>query len=424
MPERLIYVVRSWPRLSQTFIVDEVLALERLGRALTVFSLVHSGESVVQPQVARVRAPVHHLDSRERHRLRRNVRLHLSALRRAPRRYAATLATVLRHPRLAAGYGDCSTLRCFHHATRVADAVARMRADGDRVEHLHAHFAHDPALVGLFAARLAGLRFSFTGHARDLLQIPPAALSARAAAATAMVTCCQANAAYIAATVPEPSRPPIEVIHHGVDLTRFRPPQRRREGAAVPVLLSVGRLVQKKGFDDLLHALAELRRRGSAFECRIYGDGPLRDELEDLRDRLGLHDRLRMMGARSSDEVVAALADADVFVLMARQTDDGDRDGIPNVLVEAMACAVPVVATVAGGIPELVRDRRNGLLRPERDHAGVAAALESLLADEGLRRRLGESARRTVEADFDVDVAACRLDALFRGARHPLEVAR
>ncbi|HET6694065.1 MAG TPA: glycosyltransferase, partial [Pedococcus sp.] len=365
----MIYVVRSWPRLSQTFIVDEVLALERRGRDLSVFSLIHSGETVVQPQVAQVRAPVHHLDGREPHRLHRQVRLHLSALRRAPRAYAATLATALRHPWLAAGYGDCSTLRCFHHATQVAEAVARLRARGDRVEHVHAHFAHDPALVGLFAARIAGLRFSFTGHARDLLQIPPNALSARAAASTAVVTCCQANADYIAATVPERSRPPVQVIHHGVDLTRFRPPQHRR-ASAVPVLLSVGRLVEKKGFDDLLLALADLLRRGIPFECRIYGDGPLREELEGLRDRLGLRDRVRMMGARSGDEVLVALKDADVFVLMARQTDDGDRDGIPNVLVEAMACEVPVVATVAGGIPELVRDGSNGLLRPERDRAG------------------------------------------------------
>jgi glycosyltransferase involved in cell wall biosynthesis len=423
MPDRVIYVVRSWPRLSQTFIVDEVLALERRGRDLSVFSLVHSGETVVQPQVARVRAPVHHLDGRDPHRLRRQIRLHVSALRRAPRVYAATLATALRHPRLAAGYGDWSTLRCFHHATQVAEAVARLRGRGDRVEHLHAHFAHDPALVGLFAARIAGLRFSFTGHARDLLQIPPAALSARAAASTAVVTCCQANADYIAAAVPERSRPPVQVIHHGVDLTRFRPPEHRR-APAVPVLLSVGRLVEKKGFDDLLHALADLLRRGTPFECRIYGDGPLREELEGLRDRLGLHDRVRMMGARSGDEVLVALKDADVFVLMARQADDGDRDGIPNVLVEAMACEVPVVATAAGGIAELVRDGSNGLLRPERDRAGVAAALQSLLADEGLRRRLGESGRRTVEADFDVDVAARRLDGLFASGRHPLEVVR
>ena len=238
-----------------------------------------------------------------------------------------------------------------------------------------------------------------------------------------MVTCCQANADYIAATVPERSRPPVQVIHHGVDLTRFRPPEHRR-ASAVPVLLSVGRLVEKKGFDDLLLALADLLRRGTPFECRIYGDGPLREELEGLRDRLGLHDRVRMMGARSGDEVLVALKDADVFVLMARQTDDGDRDGIPNVLVEAMACEVPVVATVAGGIAELVRDGSNGLLRPERDRAGVAAALQSLLADEGLRRRLGESGRRTVEADFDVDVAARRLDALFAAGRLPLEVVR
>ena len=156
MPGRVIYVVRSWPRLSQTFIVDEVLALERRGRDLSVFSLIHSGRRWCSP-----RSP---WSGRRSTISTGGTPPAPSAGPPPPQRaapgapgYAATLATALRHPRLAAGYGDCSTLRCFHHATQVAEAVARLRARGDRVEHLHAHFAHDPALVGLFAARIAGL---------------------------------------------------------------------------------------------------------------------------------------------------------------------------------------------------------------------------------------------------------------------------
>ena len=166
MPERVIYVVRSWPRLSQTFIVNEVLALERRGLELVVFSLVRSGEVVVQPQVADVRAPVRYVDDLEHGRA--NVRRQLSSFVDAPMRSARALLDCLLRPGLAAGYGDCSALQCFRHALSVAAVVRDMRAHGDEPVRVHAHFAHDPALVGMLVARLTGLPFSFTAHARDL----------------------------------------------------------------------------------------------------------------------------------------------------------------------------------------------------------------------------------------------------------------
>lgn len=340
------------------------------------------------------------------------VRPHLDALAAAPARYLRTLAYCLRRPDLAAGYGELSTLGCFTRAVQVAGDIRRLPAVGDRATRVHAHFAHDPALVGLLVARLTGLPFSFTGHARDLLQIPPTALAARAASATALITCCAANADYVAAAVPAASRPPVLVIHHGVELARFRP-STDQAGGQVARLLSVGRLVQKKGFTDLLTALAQVAPAAD-FTCRIYGDGPLLGELTRMRDRLGLRERVQLMGAAGTDEIVAALGAADMFALTPRVLADGDRDGIPNVLVEAMACGLPVVTTSAGGIDELVRPDVNGLLAAPGDVAAVAASVERLLRDPALGRRLGSAARVTVEADYDIAEAARRLDDVFR----------
>lgn len=188
MSERVIYVVRSWPRLSQTFIVNEVLALERLGVDLAIFSLVRSGETLVQPQVAGVRAGVTYLQDLAGEPLSARARAAMGVFALSPRRFLGTLLLSLARPGLAAGYGEKSTMGCFADAVAVAAAATRMTRGGEPASHVHAHFAHDPALVGLLAGRLLGLPFSFTAHARDLLQIPASSLAARAREAEAAGT--------------------------------------------------------------------------------------------------------------------------------------------------------------------------------------------------------------------------------------------
>lgn len=415
----MIYVVRSWPRLSQTFILNEVLALERRGLPLQVFALVHSGEEIVQPEVADVQAPVAFLDDVRGQPRRKRLLTHLDVLRAAPVRYARTLLYALRKPGLARGYSESSVLGCFRSAVHVTAAILSMRRAGHQVRHVHGHFAHDPALVAMLTARLSGTTYSFTGHARDLVQIPTSSLTARAKDATVLVTCCQANAGYISSVVPSKLRPRVLVVHHGIEVDRFRPAQHAHETGAngrTPTILSVGRLVDKKGYDDLLMALALVKASGAAFRCRIYGDGPRRDDLIRRREILGLADRVEFLGTTSRERIIRALGDADVFALTPRVTEDGDRDGIPNVLVEAMACGLPVVTSAAGGIPELVQNQLNGIVVEPGDHSAIMTGLRTLLDDRMLARRLGASARRTVEREHNMHASARVLDREFRGS--------
>jgi glycosyltransferase involved in cell wall biosynthesis len=417
VPGRVTCLVRSWPRLSQTFILNEVLALERLGLELTVVSLTRSREPARQPQLAAVRAPVRYLDQARRYERLARVADHVTVAVRAPRRYASALLLVWRRPDLADGYATCSAMRCFAHAVRVAAQLRRTglrRRARDGAGHLHAHFAHDPALVGLLTERLTGVRFTFTAHARDLYQVPVPSLLPRIAAAAAVITCCQANGDYLTGVLPARLRDRVHVIPHGLPLDRFSAaPAGKNDGPAR--IASVGRLVEKKGFPDLLNACARVRAAGHAFTCDIYGGGPLAGELERLRDRLGLVGVVVFRGERDQEGIAEALAGADLFALTPCVTDDGDRDGIPNVMVEAMACSLPVVTTAAGGVLDLVRDGETGLVAPQHDVAAIARNLTTLLTDPSRRRRLGAAGRAVVEEAFDIGASARRLAALYTG---------
>jgi glycosyltransferase involved in cell wall biosynthesis len=396
-------------------VLNEILALERIGVTITIFAMSRAEEAVVQSQVADVRAPVHYLDERSW----RSAAAHLRVATASPLRYLRTLAFALTQRQLLGGYTQSSGVVAFDRAVLIAERLGTPRR-GSSATHVHAHFAHDPALVGLLVHRLTSAPFSFTAHARDLWQIPGPALLGRAREASVVVTCCRANVEHIAEVVGR-SGPPIELIHHGVDLGMFRPPlapQRRGEA----LIVSVGRLVEKKGFDDLLNACAILAAHGRRFRCEIYGDGPCRRELEALRDHLGLGDMVSFCGPRTQADLLPVYQRADVFALTPRVTGDGDRDGIPNVLVEAMACGVPIVSTLAGGVSELVAHGSDGLLAPAGDSRAIAACMEELLDDAQRRLRLGEAAARTA-LHFDDRAAALRLAELFGhaagGGRRP-----
>jgi glycosyltransferase involved in cell wall biosynthesis len=402
----VVYILRSYPRLSQTFILNELLALERLGLRLQIFPIINPHEALVQHDVARLRAPAHYLETALARSRRAIVMEHLLVAASAPRRYLSTLAFVLRRRHLAAGYATASRFTCFVEAVYLARILRRQASDADPPARVHSHFAHDPTLIALLVKRLTGLPYSFTAHARDVFQVPPSALAERIREADAVLTCCQSNLEYLSELAPAERRK-LQVMRYGIDLATFRPAEPPR--GDVPLVISIGRLVEKKGFGDLIAACRILKDQGLRFRCVVYGEGPLRDELVEAVTSLGVTGVMTFAGARTQQELQALLKQAHVFALTPCVTDDGDRDGVPNAMLEAMACGLPVVTTTVAGIPEVIVHGQNGLLSEPHDVPRIADNLAAVLADPSLRSSLGSRARGEVVANFDREANARRL---------------
>jgi glycosyltransferase involved in cell wall biosynthesis len=400
---RLAYLLKRFPRLSETFILNEILELGRQGLEPRVYALTDPLEKQAHPEATRLRPHVIYLHDPRRP-LRSWLRLLGGALVQAMSRPDGALRVV---------WALCTvhrSLPSLRHAVEGLWLARDLRRNG--ITHLHAHFIHSPAAVAYLALLAGGPPFSMTAHAKDLYTTLPRNVRIRSLAARFVVTCTQFNAAYLVGILGEAHRVPIHVLYHGTDLQRFRPDRSAVEAGRI---LSVGRLVPKKGFPDLVRALAVLHARGVRIRTDIYGGGPLREELEAQGRRVGLDGELAFHGARLQDEIVVAYRRAAVFVLAPVVTDDGDRDGIPNVLVEAMASGVPVVATRISGIPELITHGVEGLLVPPHDPAALAAAIERVLRDPELADRLGQAGRREVAQHFDLARNTRRLRALFEG---------
>lgn len=410
---RVGYLLRSYPRLSQTFILNEVLALEKLGVQVHIFAVTHPHEALVQAQVAEVQAPVVYLEGAQQRRWWVIWWEHLLTLLVAPYRYLSTLAYLLYHREFDEGYTASSRFVCFLQAVYLAGLLRRARQQGNPIDHLHAHFAHDPTLIAHLVQRLTGISFTFTAHARDIYQIPQRVLGERIKAAGAVVTCCATNIDYLKAAAAATDHAKLRVIHNGVNLQEFQPPVATHNPDAIPLILSASRLVEKKGYPDLLQAYQRLKAAGYRFRSVIYGDGPLQEPLAALIDELGLQQEVQLAGACTQQELRQVLTQADIFALTPFVTNDGDRDGVPTVLVEAMACGKPVVSTTVVGVPELVTHEVNGLLTPPHDVAGITTALATLLDDAAKRRQLGRAARDTVVNHFDLHAGALQLSRLY-----------
>jgi glycosyltransferase involved in cell wall biosynthesis len=410
------YLLRSYPRLSQTFILNEILALEKIGVSIQIFALTNPHEKVVQMQVDQVRAPVHYLDEAIQPRSLRNMLnenaqvawLHLKG-------YVLSLVYIAAHKGIDKGYTASSRWECFLQAVHLIDLlVLNERRTGKKIDHLHAHFAHDPALIAYLVHGITGIPFSFTAHARDLYQVPEKVLTDRIDQARAVITCCGSNLEYLNQIAPS-QQSKFSLVYHGVNLKDFQPAPSPATPSAkeVPVILSVGRLVEKKGFQDLLQALLIVKVKGEPFRCTIYGDGPLGKQLEKWIEEHDMSGEVTLMGERTQKELISIFQNATLFALTPVQTEDGDRDGIPNVLVEAMAVGLPVVTTAVAGIPELVDNNQNGFLYESHDVESISLGIIELLRNAEKRRQFGEAASKKVNEQFDIAVAANRLKALF-----------
>ena len=416
-PDKQIgYLLRSYPRLSQTFILNEILALERIGVSIQIFALTDPHEKVVQMQVSQVQAPVHYLDEAIQPRRLMNV-LHenLEVARRHFKGYIRSLLYIAANKRIDQGYTASNRWECFLQAVHfVYLFTVKEQQTGKKLNHLHAHFAHDPTLIAYLVHCITGIPFSFTAHARDLYQVPEKVLTDRIREARAVVTCCRANLEYLNQIAPS-QQSKFSLVYHGVNLNDFQPiaDPEASSVSELPLILSVGRLVEKKGFQDLLEALFIVKRSGARFQCAIYGDGPLCQPLKEWIEEHGMSDELKLMGDRTQRELISVYQNASLFVLTPVQTEDGDRDGIPNVLLEAMAVGITVITTAVAGIPELVAHNQNGLLYQPHDVENISTGIIELLQNATKRRELGSAGSKKVREQFDVTQAAKRLKTLF-----------
>lgn len=405
----IVYLLRSYPRASQTFVLNEIRSMERLGMQVEVVALTRANDTIRQPVVDEIAAPVTFLDEEVATPGRALAAMGRVA-RRAPRRFLACVASVVRAREVDAGYTSMGRYRCLAAAAALSDRLARSRTGrGTEAVHVHAHFAHDPAYVALLTRRLTGTSYSFTGHARDLYQIAPGALAERVREAEFVATVTEHNRGVIRRAADGVDTP-VHVIPQGTDTARFTPAPGRPPRP--PALLAVGRLVAKKGFDVLLDACALLAADGRRFHCTIVGEGPAEGALRTRIGALGLADRVTMAGPVPQDDLVAVYRGSDAFVLPATVTADGDSDALPTVLLEAMACGLVVVTTPVGGIAELVTDGADGLLVPSDDAPALAATLARLLDDPDLAARLGAAGRRTAVERFDHGDLVARLAGL------------
>lgn len=393
-------LVKIYPKLSETFILEEILGLERLGRSLRLYALAPATDAISHPAVARVQAPLVTVPGVLRGRGREFAKRHGQLLRAAPLRYLHTLASALRRGRQ--GLGDFA---------RAGWLAVQLRDDG--VEHLHSHFISSSADTAELVARLLALPFSISAHAKDIYLGESADLRRKLQAARFTVTCTEANRQVLAAIAP---RAAVHRMYHGVDHTQFHPGQRALAVGA-PIIVSVGRLRAKKGLDTLIAACALLRERGQAFACEIVGYGEEQARLQAQIDTLGLTGAVRLVGKLARQQVIERYARAAVYVQPSRIAADGDRDGIPNVLLEAMAMGLPVVASRVSGIPELVGDGHNGLLVEPDDAGALADAIARLLKQPALCADLGCRARQTVTDSFDNDRNLRLLCGLLDSAR-------
>lgn len=397
---RIAYLVKTFPRLSETFILNEILGVEDLGLQVTIFSLrkLPPEAEPVHPDVAKVKGPVRYIPSLVRPLWPPGLLLllsaHLALLFVRPRRYFETIRFHFRS-------GNNPRLKDFLQAGYLAVALSR-----EKITHLHAHFANVPTTVAEIVKQLTGIPFSFTAHAKDIYLTPPSELARKIKRAECVLTCTAINQRYLAGLAGETT--PVRLAYHGVDVSRFRELRHTHSTNAreLPLILCVARLCKKKGLEFLVEACRTLVDRDIAFQCRIVGYGPLEEKLKKMIVNLALQDKVSLLGKMTQDQLANLYPQANLFVLPCQVLENGDRDGIPNVLFEAMVCGVPVISTRIPGVCELVEHQKNGLLVEQRNAAALADAMELLLGSPDLRNELARNGRRTVLGNFTRESSA------------------
>jgi glycosyltransferase involved in cell wall biosynthesis len=404
---RVGYVLKKFPKLSETFVLNEILELERQGAEIFVFSLSTPDEPRFHRALAALQGPIHYLNRTSDVELIEALQRERWRLEGAKGRAWEMLWALLERPHR-------DSFRRGRLALELA--LAAMELEIDR---FHAHFAGPAAEIARLASVLTNVPFGLTCHAKDIYHesVDRGAFVRLVESADAVVTVCDANRRYIEHELAGRGLRNLHVLRNGVDIDRFHPRHRAPDPSGL--ILGVGRLVEKKGFVDLIDAVARLGNGNRSSSCVIAGDGR---ELANLQARIashGLHDQCELLGAVDHDAVWDLMCRASVLVLPCRIAEDGNRDALPTVILEAMAMGVPVISTPVGGIEEMLVDGSSGLLVPQGDPIALAEALSRLLETEELATDLARTARRRAERGFDLRKNVEVLRRIFSGEVAP-----
>jgi glycosyltransferase involved in cell wall biosynthesis len=409
VPPHIGTIVARFPKLTETFIVGELTTLERLGLRLDLFTVIHEHHSQLQDDARALDRRVHH------HRLISPAVLGAVVrwLFRSPRRWArawrrAIGGTFRSPPAMVRAIATVPTAMAF------AEEMERLGVD-----RVHAHWATHPTLAAMVVRELTDLPFAFTGHAHDL-DIEQTMLDQKVAAADLVITCTAKGRDLLRDLSPPSDHAKIRLLHHGVDLTAFSPTPLRDRPDPLRVLC-VGSLEPRKGHRVLLAALARLRATGRRVDATLVGGGDDRAELEGVARSLGLADVVTFTGPQQRAEVIDWLAWCDVYVLPSIVLPNGMTEGIPNVLVEAMAAGRPVVASALTGVRELIDHEVHGRLFTPGDDAGLTEQLELVVADPEVTRSMVEAGRTRVEQEHDRDRCTRELYELLTGPWPPTD---
>jgi len=389
------YVLNSSPALSETFIAQEIVELERQKLPLRLFAL--SGETAWKEASVSWKGsvPILCLGTCSKF----TLLLHAwGRFVKAPRSFLKALLLMVGH------YSMRSAASSLLYASYLSDQLERQR-----IRHLHAHYATEPTTVAQAAHLLTGIPYSFTAHAYDIYLSPQAELRYKMQMARFVTTCTEYNRHYLSG-IDAHLAGRIHCIYHGLNLQAFRPPPNPTTQLRGPArILAVCRLIEKKGLSYLVQACHTLKKRGYRFTVHIVGDGPLREPLEQEIRSLGLSEDISLLGSVAHEGVLELYRQVAIFALPCVIGKNGDRDGIPNVLIEALYMGVAVISTLISGIPELIEQEVDGLLVPPADSNALADALARLLDDVELRNRLAAAGHRKVLDKFDMALNASRL---------------